>query len=186
MTKTYRIKPDLRILYPWVLLSLGLLLLLAIQASFFVWNSFGFSVLLVWIVYRRLNQENYILGDHSIQIETRRSDQTILLHDITGIQASRSWWLAAFDLGEIELTTSSFTIRLKGIKDPVGVGAILQKAVDAAIERRSRQQFKVQAAPELHLPGTLETLNDLVGLWQQGMIDDATFETERRRLTKTD
>lgn len=185
MTKTYRIKPDLRVLYPWVLLCLGLLMSSINQMSNLLWFSFGFSVLILWIFYRRLRLENYILADHSIQVETFNSDQTITLLDITAVRATRVWWLAAFNLGQIELVTPSLTVRLRGIKDPEGIGVIIQKAVDAAIELRNRQHFKTEAPKELHPAGTLESLNDLVGLWQQGLIDDDTFKAEQGRLKKT-
>lgn len=184
MTKTYRIKPDLRVLYPWVLLCLGLLLSSINDTSTLIWIAFGFSVVLLLIFYRRLRLENYILADHSIQVETFNSDQTITLHDITAVRSKRMWWLAAFNLGQIELVTPSLTVRLRGIKDPEGIGVIIQKAVDAAIERRNRQHFKTEAPKELHPAGTLESLNDLVGLWQQGLIDDDTFKAEQGRLKK--
>ena len=186
MTKTFRIKPDLRILLPWLFLALGLGGSALFLKASFLWIPFGISLLILWIFYRRLRAEEYILGDHSIQIETRITNQTITRHDIGSVKDTAVWWLRMFDLGVLELSTSSVTGRLRGLKDPKGLAAIIQIAVDASIERRNRQNFTHKASAELHPAGTLELMNDLVGLWQQGIIDDETFKAEQQRLRKTD
>lgn len=184
MTKTYRIQPDLRVLLPWALLSLVLIGIALLYQHTITWISFGISLLLLWIFYRRIRQEEYNLGDHSIQVETSKKDVSIPLYDITSINAINVWWLRFFKLGHLELKTESLLVRLRGVKDPMGLGAIIQKAVDAAVARRNRQGVTFQAPAQLHPAGTLEQLNDLVGLWQQGIIDDATYEAEQRRLQK--
>jgi hypothetical protein len=184
MPKTYRIIPDVRILLPWILLSLVMGVIAVLYQHVLTWISFGFSLLFLWIFYRYLHQEDYTLGDHSIQVETKKNDQTIALHDIVRVRVIKVWWLSIFDLGHVELETSNLLLRLRGVKDPAGIGAIIQKAVDLAIERHNRQGISFQAPTQMHPAGTLEQLNDLVGLWQQGIIDDATFEEEQKRLQK--
>jgi hypothetical protein len=185
MTKTYRIIPDLRTLLPWMLLSLVLGASAVLVQHVWGWIVFGSSLLFLWFFYRRLRQEDYLLGDHSIQVETAKNDQTIALHDIVSVNVINVWWLSMFNLGDIELKTNTVLVRLRGLKDPAGVGAIIQLAVDAAIEKRNRQKVSFQPSVQIHPAGTLEQLNDVVGLWQQGIIDDQTFEAEQKRLHRS-
>ena len=143
----------------------------------------GAWVLVALLQYRRLKREQYLVSDHSIQVVTAKDDTTVSLVNITDIISRKYWWLPFTNLGEIEIQANGNSHFLKGIKDALGTAGIIKLAVDAAIAKARQQRRPTTYQPPMHPAGTLEQMNDLVGLWQQGILTDEEYQIEVKRMT---
>ncbi len=132
---------------------------------------------------RRLRREKYLISDHSIQIQTHRDDSTISLVNITAVKGIPYLLLRYKKLGVIEITANGRQYTLRGVEDASSTAAIIWQAAEAAVARQNEQNRPAYFQPPTHAAGTLEQMNDLVGLWQQGMISDEEYQRETNRLT---
>ena len=70
---------------------------------------------------------------------------------------------------------------LRGIENPFNLKGMLDKAISA---EKKRQQEKKRTEPREpdHDPGTMERMDYLTGLWQQGLVSDEDYEKEREHF----
>jgi hypothetical protein len=183
MSKTLIFKPNKLIMLPFVIVAI----VIAILIPLWTITTTSMIMLVVWVLafvyhYRRFNSEYYLVSDNSIQVVTAKNDSTISLVNITDIISRQYTWLPLTNLGEIEIHANGQKHYLKGLKDATGTAGIIKMAVDAAVARSKQSNRPAYYQPELHAAGTLELMNDLVGLWQQGILTDEEFQRETDKL----
>jgi hypothetical protein len=184
MSKTLILRPNRLVLLPVLVATAVVAALIPIlTVSILSMTALGAWVLVTLYQYRELKREKYLVSDHSIQVLTSKDDATISLVNITDIISRKYWWLPFADLGEIEIHANGKKQYLKGIQDALGTAGIIKLAVDAAIARARQQRRPPTYQPPTHPAGTLEQMNDLVGLWQQGILTDEEYQIEVKRMT---
>jgi hypothetical protein len=185
MSKSLILRPSILILSPYFL---------ATTAAAIATPIFGFSTpslvvlgLCVWITLikvRQLPKEYYIVSDNSIQVRTTKDDTTVSLVSITNVASRAHWQLPFSSYGQVVITANDRRFVMRGIKGATSTADIIRQAVEAAIARERRRSSPPKFNPPLHAPGTLEQMNDLVGLWQQGILTDEEYEMEMSRIKK--
>lgn len=197
MNKSLTFKPSKLLLLPQVLNSIFLIVLITLLA----FPRFEFNASTNWVYlpivilialgtlstvnrYRQLFREQYVISDTAIQIQTSKDDRTYILTNIREISSKEYWWLPFSKMGKIEIYANGRYSILRGIKDAKETAAIILMAVEAAIANKKKRPETSHYQPPIHTPGTLEPMNDLVGMWQQGLISDEDFESEKRKFNK--
>lgn len=128
----------------------------------------------------------YTFTDHQLIIKHKGSRETIDLHSITAIDLIRpipERWLG---VGDLIVRTDDESYILLGQQNPKALKSALEKASEAA-QSRLRQASKrsiSQGDASPFSPGTLDRLDTLTGLWQQGLISDEDFEKERAHFER--
>lgn len=184
MTKTLIFKPSILILTPFFAVTI----VAAISAPILSFSTLSLVLLGVcaWVTYlnvRKLPKEYYLVSDHSIQVKSHKEDTTISLVNITQVTSKRHWQIPFTSYGQVLLKANGRQHIMRGLKDAASIAEIISQAVDAAIARENRKSGPLKFTPPLHAPGTLEQMNDLVGLWQQGILSDEEYRQEAKRLT---
>ncbi len=140
---------------------------------------FGLGVWLILRLRRALRDRVIRVTDHGIRLEP--DGRSAALPEIVGAEARLPWHLRPFKVGHVELRLRDGRhMVLAGLRDPSAIAEIILLAAERAREAPPGPPPR----PPTHAPGSLEPLNDLVGLWQQGLITDEEYETERRRLER--
>ncbi len=191
MSKTLIFRPDKLLMLPYILgfAIVGLLTFL----NYFYSSAGSQSLLLqltpiiIWALvtlfhYRRFRSERYMVSDHSIQIQTHNDDTTISLVNIRAVKGIPYSLLRFKKLGKIVITANGRQYTLKGIEDASSTATIIWQAAEAAVARQNNRNRPANFQPPTNAAGTLELMNDLVGLWQQGMISDEEYGKEIERL----
>lgn len=137
---------------------------------------------IVYLDIKRLKKSVYYISDHSIQIQSAKDDATISLVNITKVNSSKHFRLPFTKYGKVVISANGNNHTMIGIKDASSVADIIRLAVESAIARDKRKSAPLRYTPPLHAPGTLEQKNDLVGLWQQGILTDEEFKKEMDRM----
>lgn len=155
----------------------------------FFWN-YIFGILLIpvlvgiyllWRTWKKQSEINYVISDRKITVIDGKYSQNI---DLADIQNARSEILR-FDIGTVTLKTQGREIELIGLQNPEGIATSIEKAVEAELKRiAAEKQPKVREAK--YEPGTMDRLDYLTGLWQQGLMSEEDFMAEKRNLKKSE
>jgi hypothetical protein len=192
MTKTLIFKPT-----RWLLFPNGLLFVIFLLANLWLIDAYGNTswpavgnyvctivmAIVMFIGNKRLNRVTYLISDHSIQIQTANDDTTISLVNITDVSGRRHLRLPFTNFGKVIIASNDRQFEMIGIKDASTLAGIIKQAAEAAVARERQRSGPMRYTPPIHAAGTLEQKNDLVGLWQQGMLTDEEYREEVKRLT---
>ena len=151
----------------------------------FFWQYF-FGILLVplligfyfiWRASKKQSSISYKITDRKITVVDGHISQNI---DLVDIKQAKSGELK-FGVGNVTLKTSSKEIELIGLENPELISSSIEKAIEAELKRLEAEK---QAKPREtdYSPGTMEQLEYLTGLWQQGLINDEEFKAQKKRL----
>lgn len=166
--KSITYKTDLRYYYP--IFTVGCLLL----------PFFGVGLLLLAYVYIRIVRSKFDVSDTHIVISS--PSVKIKLEDISKVTVSNYRKLRHYSIADISINYSSGKIKLIGIKDALVLSDAIENILEHIKQQRSLE-LQLKYEPTNVDPGSLERLNDLVGLWQQGLISDADYEAERKKYS---
>jgi hypothetical protein len=132
--------------------------------------------------YKRWRKIKYSISNERITI-TENEMISIPINDIIDIQLKISNPFLGKRTGDIRLVTELKSYNLLSlidcdvIFDALAAQVEQQKVRKIANSERDRLSVKVT-------PGSLERLNDLLGLWQQGLISDDDYWLERNKFEK--
>jgi hypothetical protein len=142
----------------------------------------GVGLILIYLKYKELSSTTYKITDREIEAITPDYSEKTDLASIKDASVSQSWTEKRFSIGTILLKTESKTTELRGIKNPKQIADMFLQAAEAERQRiRESQKTKpVQKEPET--AGTLDRLEYLTGLWQQGLITNEEFKTEKKNM----
>jgi hypothetical protein len=143
---------------------------------------FGLGFIVLYVKQKQLNSTVYKITDREIEVITSEFSEKTDLASIKSAHVNQRWIDKKFSIGNIHLKTSTKTTELLGIKQPKQIADIILKAAEA---ERMRIREKKQTKPPKKEPqtaGTIDRLEYLTGLWQQGLITNDEFEAERKNL----
>lgn len=168
---TYTLTPDWRDRFTGYLISAILI------------PAFGLGLIpLAWLLYQR-SRTRYIVSNDDIQIHLPSQQVYVELKDISRIEVTRTRLHRRFGIGRLMLHTPQQTYELRGIKEPGEMKTLLDAAVASEQQRLDMARKAEGNFPEYD-PGTINPYNELVGMWQQGLISDEDFEREQQRWTQ--
>lgn len=132
---------------------------------------------LLWKTWKKNQEISYKITDRSITVIEGNYSQNIYLADIRQVNAGS----LRFGVGAITLKTRGREIELIGIKKPKSIAESIEKAAEAE-QKRLEALKQTKPAPPQYDPGTMDRLDYLTGLWQQGLITEEEFNAEKKNL----
>ena len=168
--KKVELQPDWRSWFWWYLWGILLIPLL------------GIGIYIIWRAQRTRKSIRYEIYDRYILSKDSKYTQRVDLADISEINVRQRWIDKKFNTGDILISSPASTIKLLGIREPNQTTTLIEHAVAAEKQRISELKRSTEPASVKHDPGTLDKLDYLTGLWQQGLISDSDFKQERKHF----
>jgi|AntRauTorcE11898_2_1112593.scaffolds.fasta_scaffold36940_2 hypothetical protein len=151
----------------------------------FFW-SYVFSIILIpaligiflfWKTRKKHRNISYQITDRKITVVEGKYSQNIDLADIRQAVSDT----LRFGVGTVTLKTQGREIELIGLEHPEQIAKSIEKAVEAELKRlEARKQAKPRESK--YDPGSMDRLDYLTGLWQQGLVSDEDFQIERKKF----
>jgi hypothetical protein len=157
--------------------------------NYFLWYLLGIilvpliiGIVVLWYVHRRKSDLKYKISDSSISKIKGAEKVKIELVHILNTSVERSFFQKILGIGDIKLSANVSEIILEGIKQP---NDLLDKIETAIAYQKEilKASKKIKPRKATHNPGTLEKLDYLTGLWQQGLISDEDYDKERKNFS---
>ena len=155
--------------------------LLAYTLSVLLIPLFGIGLLGLYWVYKRQKEHKYTFSDTQISSRDNKYQRNIDLVNIESVSVQQSWLQKKVSVGDIKLETTATSMTLRGIADPFALKDTLQKAISVQKERQKEKENTKTQQPDRD-PGTMERMDYLTGLWQQGLVSDEDFEKEKKHF----
>lgn len=141
----------------------------------------GLGLIALYFVRKKHKEHRYEVTDSQISSIDARYRQNIDLINIEQVMIEQSWLQEKLGVGTIVLESPATRMELLGIEDPQQVKEILDKAIQAELQRQE-QEKQAEARKPKYKPGSMDRMEYLTGLWQQGLISEEDFEKERRHF----
>ena len=138
----------------------------------------------IYILYkknRELSNTHYKITDQTIILVNPTYTEAVDIINIHDVKVHQRWIDKKFNIGTLRLVTHTKQVELAGIENPANLADMILQA--AEMERaRIRELERKDPAPKEMSPGTLDKLDYLTGLWQQGLISNDDFEREKKHF----
>lgn len=142
---------------------------------------FGIGFIGLYITYKRQNRVRYEATDRRISSIDDKYRRNIDLVNIASIHVEQSWLQQKLGIGDLVLETSAVEMVLAGMDNPHRLKEILEQAVESE-KQRHRQKEQNKARRPKYDPGSMDRMDYLTGLWQQGLISNEDYEKERKHF----
>lgn len=142
---------------------------------------FGIGLILLWRQYTAFRELSVEVTDHEIRISKRDGSTRIPIQSIRETTVQQSWLDHQFDIGRVRLEADNGTFILEGMNRPERLATMILNAAEQERARLARLEEEVAKKPG---PPPLQTdrVNDLTGLWQQGLLSDEDFLREKKHF----
>ena len=124
---------------------------------------------------------SYFITDTGITAQTSDYRQNIDLINIQTITIVQDWLREKLGVGSLIIQTTTTNVVLKGLEKPEEIKQLIEQAVEVLKKQAEETTRPKTREPEFD-PGSMEKMNYLTGLWQQGLISDEDFEEERKHF----
>jgi hypothetical protein len=163
------------------------------------WKSYFWSILLCVLllpvygigligflaIYLHRRKFNLIIKDTSLEIQLPDGQHNLTVKDLNRVELLQTSIDIKLNVGTLRITTlQGSEISFPGVDDPKPIVSVINNAIVQVQQQELKRPKPRQSDSEGLKPGGLEHMNDLVGLWQQGLIDDDAFEEEKKKFSK--
>ncbi len=142
---------------------------------------FGIGLISLYFVYQRQKKYSYTFTDTQISSRDDKYQRNIDLVNIDKVEIKQSWLQRKIGVGNVVLYTSATSMTLRGMQNPANLKELLQKAI-AAEKKRHQKREKTKPKQPDHKPGSMDKMDYLTGLWQQGLVSDEDFKKEKKHI----
>jgi len=142
---------------------------------------FGIGFLVLYWVYKRQTKMSYLVSDTQISSRDKKYQRNVDLVSIEKVEIKQSWLQAKMGVGTLILHTSASSMTLLGMENPANLKKLLDKAIQAE-KKRFRPSDQTEPKKPDHDPGTMERMDYLTGLWQQGLVSDEDYKKEKKHF----
>ncbi|MCH8558788.1 MAG: hypothetical protein LAT84_13255 [Balneolia bacterium] len=111
------------------------------------------------------------------------ANQCIFIKDLKSVKREQSKEQKQFGLADLIVKSETDSLTLIGITGADKLEDVLIAAIKQEEERRKLKN-KAEGDYQHFKPGGLEEMNNLVGMWQQGLITDEEFDRQKAGLEK--
>lgn len=179
--KPYDLKTEWR--HFWPAFAIGFLLIPAAGTGLLVWGYY----------LKKLKTETCRITNTGISIIrwklfSGETDISIPLHDLLSCRVESTRMQKRMGLGNIILqyvrdqrANHVMETILYGIADPEPVAALLEQAAASEKERREMRR-EIERNQPSYPYGVMERKNELVGLWQQGLLSEEEYRREAQKF----
>jgi len=143
----------------------------------------GIGIAVLWIVHSRRKSITYIITDRQIEEQNKKFSQKIDLVNVKTLDVEQNWFDRKFGIGDIKLSTETRSITLLGQSNPEDLSDMISTAIRTERKRIEHLNKKAaKPAEDTPPPGTLDKLDYLTGLWQQGLLSDEDYQKEKKHF----
>lgn len=142
---------------------------------------FGIGLFGLYWVYKRQKQFTYTFSDTQISSRDDKYQRNIDLVNIEDVSVSQSWLQKKVSVGDVTLKTTATSMTLRGMDDPYDFKDMLEKAISFQKEQLKQKRQTKPKQPDRN-PGSMERMDYLTGLWQQGLVSDDDFDKEKKHF----
>lgn len=135
------------------------------------------GIIILWKTSKKHRGKSYKITDRKITVVDGNYSQNIDLADIRQAVAGD----LRFGVGNVTIKTQGRKIELIGLENPEMIATSIEKAVEAEL-RRLQAQEQTKPRETKYDPGSMDRLDYLTGLWQQGLVSNEDFEKERKKF----
>lgn len=141
----------------------------------------GIGLAALYFVRKKHKSTQYIVTDTQISSVDTKYRRNIDLVNIESVEVHQTRLQNTLGIGTLILHTSASEMELPGIENPGRLKDILEKAIRAEIQRRQAKEKTKPQEPKYD-PGSMDKMEYLTGLWQQGLISEEDYEKERKHF----
>lgn len=141
----------------------------------------GIGLIGLYFVRKKHDSKKYIITDTQISKVNSKYRRNVDLVNIENIELEESWWQQKLGIGSLILHTSASELSISGIENPKELKNLLEEAISAEVARQKEEEKNKPREPE-YSPGSMDKMEYLTGLWQQGLISDEDYENERKHF----
>ena len=142
---------------------------------------FGLGLIGLYWIYKRQHRESYEFSNTQIRSRDDKYQRNIDLVNIQKVELRQSWLQEKARVGDLVLHTSASSMTLHGLENPKNLKSLLEKAITAEKQRQQQREKTKPKEPEYN-PGTMDRMDYLTGLWQQGLVSDEDYEKEKKHF----
>lgn len=138
----------------------------------------------IYLLYKKVNELSdihYIITDKTITSVSSSYTETVDIANINDVKIDQRWIDKQFGIGNLQLITNTRKVDLIGLENPKNMADLIMKAAEA--ERYKIEQEQKKERNEIKSsPGSLDKLDYLTGLWQQGLISNDDYLREKKHF----
>lgn len=142
---------------------------------------FGIGLAAFYWVWKRHHRIRYRITDTHITSIGGRYRRNIDLINIERITVEQSWLQRHLGVGTVVLYTPASRMELTGMGRPQRLRDTIEQAVAYQKEAATKSDFREKPDPK-YKPGSMDKMDYLTGLWQQGLLSDEDFDNERKNF----
>lgn len=141
----------------------------------------GIGLIVFYYVRKKHRQISYRITNTQITRIDEKYEHNVDLIDIELVELQKTWLQQHLGIGTLILHTSASHMKMDGIEEPEKLKKLLEQAIESERKRLEAQQ-KTKAREPQYQPGSIDKIEYLTGLWQQGLLSDEDFEKERKHF----
>jgi len=142
---------------------------------------FGIGLIVLYFLRRKHLGMQFEVTDTRISQPGTETGRAVDLVDIEEITVRKNWLQDRLGIGTLVLKTSASEMELPGMRRPEQLKSTIEKA--AALQQRQAEKKSYRERPDPdYKPGSMEKMDYLTGLWQQGLLSDEDFDREKRNF----
>lgn len=142
---------------------------------------FGAGLIILWLTHRKQTSVTYEIHNRFIRKSGDGDPFELNLIHIETISVEQTRIEKKFRIGTVKLAANVSVLELIGMKNPGNLAEMIRQAVRTEKKRRYDLK-KTRAREPEHTPGTLDKMDYLTGLWQQGLISNEDYEKEKKHF----
>lgn len=142
---------------------------------------FGIGLIGFYLMYKKQKKYSYTFTDTQISSRDDKYQRNIDLVNIEQLGIEQNWLQKKMAVGDIVLRTTATKMVLRGINNPQSLQDMLEQAISVQKELAKKKEKSKPKQPE-GKPGSMERINYLTGLWQQGLVSDNDFKKEKKHF----
>jgi hypothetical protein len=143
---------------------------------------FGLGLILYWYFNKRIAHMVYQITNDKVTVIHNESIKSIAIPEIEALSVTRTWSEQKGSLGTLHISGAGKHIALLGIDRVDDIKDALEMAIANEKLRLSQVDKTKSDYPDVKVGG-LEQMNNLVGLWQQGLISNEDFKKEKSKFS---
>ena len=139
--------------------------------------AFGIGLLVIWYYRTQQKKFRYTISDTAITATGEGYSQNMDLVNVTEVSVAQTWIHEKLDVGTVTLQKEGSEMTLLGIEHPERFAEMLETVITTLQARQKKTRPEPRPAPADS--GTMDRVDYLTGLWQQGLISDEDYEREK-------
>jgi len=138
----------------------------------------------IYLLYKKvkeLSEIHYKITDKTITSVSSSYTESVDIANINDVKIDQRWIDKQFGIGNLQLITNTRNVDLIGLENPKNIADLIMKAAEAERYKIEQQQKKERVETKSS-PGSLDKLDYLTGLWQQGLISNDDYLREKKHF----